>query len=164
MVEGDVIEGDVEAGAELIHELRQRALVMLSRREYSRAELVQRLKRIEGAAPLLPALLDLLQEQGLQSDLRYAEMLLRTRISRGQGPQRIVQEWRLKGVDKQLQEALLDGCEQDWFELARTVRVQRFGLALPCNLRAQAKQWRFLTYRGFTQEQLRYAMQPPEPE
>jgi regulatory protein len=159
-----VFEALLKGASELSHQLRQQALVMLSRREYSRAELAQRLGRHEGAGPLLATLLDRLQEQGLQSDLRFAENLLRSRISRGQGPVRIVQEMRLKGVDEQIQEALLDACEQDWFELARTVRARRFGLALPCNMRAQAKQWRFLTYRGFTQEQLRYAMETSEPE
>ncbi|MEH6822943.1 MAG: regulatory protein RecX [Motiliproteus sp.] len=147
---------------ELMHQLRQSALMMLSRREYSRAELVQRLGRLEGAERVLTAVLDQLLQQGLQSDLRYAESLLRSRVSRGQGPVRIVQELRHKGVDASISDAVLSGCEQDWFELARTVRQRRFGLDVPEDNRAQAKQWRFLLYRGFTQEQLRYAMSAEE--
>ncbi len=147
---------------ELMHQLRQSALMMLSRREYSRAELVQRLGRLEGAERVLTAVLDQLLQQGLQSDLRYAQSLLRSRVSRGQGPVRIVQELRHKGVDASISDTVLSGCEQDWFELARTVRQRRFGLDVPEDHRAQAKQWRFLLYRGFTQEQLRYAMSAEE--
>lgn len=147
---------------ELIAQLRQSALVMLSRREYSRTELEQRLGRHEGAAPLLAELLERLREQGLQSDERFAESLLRSRISQGKGPLRIAQEWRHKGVAEAIQEALLSGCEQDWFALARSVRERRFGLDIPEDPRMQAKQWRFLVYRGFSQDQTRYALSAVE--
>lgn len=149
---------------ELVAQLRQSALVMLSRREYSRAELEQRLGRQEGAAPLLEEVLERLREQGLQSDERFAESLLRSRISRGQGPLRITQELRNKGVDESIREEVLGGCEQDWFELARSVRERRFGLEPPEDAKMQAKQWRFLVYRGFSQDQTRYALSAAESE
>tara|TARA_R110001583_G_scaffold34551_4_gene115912 strand:- start:3039 stop:3530 length:492 start_codon:yes stop_codon:yes gene_type:complete len=147
---------------DLTHQLRQSALIMLSRREYSRAGLEQRLGRVEGSESLLPALLEQLQQQGLQSDLRYTESLLRSRINRGQGPVRIAQELRHKGLADQLSDEVMSSCEQDWFELARTVRERRFGLEPPQDRQAEAKQWRFLLYRGFTSEQARYAMRARE--
>ncbi|MEH6470278.1 MAG: regulatory protein RecX [Halopseudomonas sp.] len=150
--------------SDVIKQMRQSALLLLSRREYSRVELEQRLTKIDGAQPYLTQVLEQLRQQGLQSDLRYAQSLLRSRISRGQGPVRIAQELRHKGVDSALKDEVMVACDQDWFELARSVRERRFGLAAPEDRRAQAKQQRFLLYRGFTQDQLRYAMSEPDPD
>ncbi len=158
--------------SDLKKQLKQSALALLSRREYSFHELQQRLLRIgkkgqdpmaedDGSALVEGAIDELLREfQRLdyQSDQRFAESLLRSRIGRGQGAIRIAQELRYKGVADDLRSQVLEACEQDWFELASEVLQRRFGSRPPVDRREQAKWQRFLLYRGFTQEQCRYAM------
>ncbi|MCP1316121.1 regulatory protein RecX, partial [Halomonas sp. 707D7] len=75
------------------------AIQLLARREYSRAELFDRLVKKSFEADDIQTCLDALEEQGLQSDARFAESFVRTRILRGQGVIRIKQELRLRGVN-----------------------------------------------------------------
>ena len=140
-------------------QLRQSALGLLCRREYSRHELHQRLQRQAVSSEQVETVLAQLEQQGLQSDQRFAESFVRSRIARGQGAVRIGQELRQKGVDEQVRAQVLEACEQDWFELAADVRQRRFGDALTDEPRLRAKQLRFLLYRGFTQEQAYYALE-----
>ncbi|RDE23020.1 regulatory protein RecX [Motiliproteus coralliicola] len=143
----------------MIQQLRQRAYGLLSRREYSRLELRRKLAGDDVEAALLEQLLDQFQQQGLQSDQRFCESFIRSRIGRGQGEIRIIQELRQRGIEEELSRDQLEACEQDWFELARSVRQRRFGVALPQDQKQRAKQLRFLLYRGFSQEQARFAME-----
>ncbi|MDP6994508.1 MAG: regulatory protein RecX, partial [Woeseiaceae bacterium] len=55
-------------------------------------------------------------------------------------------------------EYALDDAEQDWFELAREVRVRKFGADLPADFPEKARQMRFLQYRGFDAEQVQLAV------
>lgn len=52
----------------------------------------------------------------------------------------------------------MDGQQVDWYELARQVRCKRFGEAPPCDHEARQKQWRYLSYRGFSPDQVREAL------
>ncbi|WP_421866805.1 regulatory protein RecX [Motiliproteus sp.] len=144
---------------QLMQQLRQSAYGLLSRREYSRLELRRKLAGADVDSTLLEQLLDQLQQQGLQSDQRFCESFIRSRIGRGQGEVRIVQELRQRGIDEELTRGQLEACEQDWFELARGVRQRRFGEQPPQDQKQWAKQLRFLLYRGFSQEQARYAIE-----
>ncbi len=73
----------------------------LARREHSRVELDRKLKTVH--PELLQTerneLLDRLVELNLQSDLRFAEMLIRSRLFRGQGRRRIEGELRQHAID-----------------------------------------------------------------
>lgn len=62
--------------------LRERALRLLARREYARAELARKLAAHVESAEELESLLDDLSERGLLSDRRYVEMRLNARSAR----------------------------------------------------------------------------------
>lgn len=91
----------------------------------------------------------------MQSDRRFTDALVRTRIEKGYGPSWISRELQGKGIDAQLIEAALAAGTEDWTELAARVREKKFGRSLPANYREQARQSRFLQYRGYTGEQIR---------
>ena len=76
-------------------------MARLARREHSRIELDRKLKSFhpELLPPERNELLDRLVELNLQSDLRFAEMLIRSRLFRGQGRRRIEQELRQHAID-----------------------------------------------------------------
>lgn len=140
---------------------RELAMNFLARREYSRAELESRLARKEVAPAEVAACLDALAEQGLQSDARFAESFVRTRVLRGQGMRRIQSELFQRGVEPSVQrQALADVVAQenvDWFELARDTLARRF--QTPGDTpKERARRERFLASRGFEFEQIRHAL------
>jgi len=128
----------------------QTAIRLLARREHSRHELVNKLqqRKITEAVDL-NALMDQLVQGNYLSDQRFAEMFVRVRIQRGQGPQKIQYELSQRGVDATLIAESMQSLEVDWFILAQQQRQKRFGLPLPDNYKEQARQSRFLAGRGF---------------
>ena len=149
----------------LIVDLKRKALELLSRRDHSAHELSEKLRRyapdVDG--DLLGQITAQLIELGYLSEQRYVEMLIRSRSAKGQGPARVRQELQLQRVESELVSLSLEACEIDWFELARQVRERRFGLDDPGDdQKLRAKQQRFLYSRGFSSDQIHYAMQSSE--
>ena len=134
------------------------AVGLLARREHSRAELSRKLADRGVPGELMETVLDALAERGLQSDARYAEALFTSRIGRRHGPARIRRELQERGVSAAIAEAALEAAEVDWFELAREARRRRFGDTPPAEWNERVRQSRFLEYRGFTSDQVRFAL------
>jgi len=134
------------------------AVRLLARREHSRAELVRKLGERGAPGGLVDEVLDSLAARRLQSDARYAEALVSSRAGRGQGPVRIRRELAERGVAAATIDAALEGAGQDWFELARATRRRRFGGDSPAEWNERVRQSRFLEYRGFSSEQIRFAL------
>ncbi len=137
---------------------RLAAMRLLTRREHSCQELKQKLQHKGFDAALVEKVTDQLQQEGLLSDARFAESYLRSRFNKGYGPIRIQQELKQRGAGEEIISATVIEDDPDWFELARRVREKRFGKALPGSLPERMKQQRFLQYRGFNQQQLKYAL------
>jgi regulatory protein len=127
---------------------------LLAQREHSVLELTRKLKRRAYQADDIGRALDALSAEGWQSDRRFAESFVRNRVSRGLGPVRIRRELGERGVDRELTDAALAACDEDWLSRAEAVRQKRFGAALPRDIRERGRQVRFLAYRGFPQEQI----------
>jgi len=134
------------------------AVGLLARREHSRAELVRKLGERGVPAELIDEVLGSLAARNLQSDARYAEALVTSRVGRGQGPVRIRRELAERGVAPAEIDAAMQAADADWFRLARDTRRRRFGDALPAEWKERVRQSRFLEYRGFGSEQIRYAL------
>ncbi len=134
---------------------RRTAMNLLARREHSTRELKRKLKvrGMEGVA--VDQALATLQQERLQSDERFVEMLVHSRIGKGQGPLRIQAELREHGVSDELVSAAVDVNDPQWHDKIKEVRHKRFGASPPSNINERAKQMRFLQYRGFTPEQIR---------
>ncbi|MGQ4878463.1 regulatory protein RecX [Billgrantia sp. LNSP4103-1] len=141
---------------------RDDAIRLLARREYSRAELVQRLGARGHSAETIAACLDELGAEGLQSDARFAESFLRSRVLRGQGPLKVRAELERRGVERALIAAVLAEAEReggiDWFELAADALARRFSHSHD-SPRERARRERFLASRGFDFEQVRHALE-----
>lgn len=137
---------------------RKKAMDYLARREYGRDELVGKLTTAGFDADIARDAVAQLTEEGLQSDARYAESFVQSRISQGKGPVRIREELRQRGLRSAEADAAIDGAGQDWFALAREVRARKFGASLPVDFPDKARQMRFLQYRGFESEQVQAAV------
>lgn len=128
---------------------------MLARREHSEKELCRKLTGRDFQTDEVAHVVTQLKKEGLQSDRRFTDALVHNRIEKGYGPAWIARELREKGVDDDLIANALHTGEVDWSACAIRVREKKFGQAKPGNYREQAKQSRFLQYRGFTGDLIR---------
>jgi len=113
--------------------------------------------KAKGIEPgLIEQLVDRLTSEGLQSDQRFTESYLHSRIQKGYGPARLEQELYERGIDEQLIQSSLHGLDADWKEIINSVRQKKFGRGWPTGFNQQAKESRFLQYRGFTTDQIRH--------
>jgi regulatory protein len=126
-----------------------RALRLLGQREHSVRELTAKLtgKGIDAATARL--VVDDLRGRGLQSDARFAEAFVHSRVGRGHGPIRIRQELGQRGIGDDLADELLTRTGGYWLELAQHTRSRKFGDAAPADRDAWNRQARFLARRGF---------------
>lgn len=139
-------------------ELRVAAINLLSRREYSRHELYQKLIDRTSCETTLENILDRLEEAGYQSDARFAESFLRSRINRGLGKLRIERDFKDKGIHRDLVEHVMTD-DIDWFELAMECGFKKSQSLDLLDYKEKQKLFRFLAYRGFSMDQIQYALE-----
>jgi regulatory protein len=135
-------------------QLREGALRLLARREHTRKELYRKLRKRKWDSGKITSVLDRLANEDLQSDRRFAEAHLRSRIERRYGPLRIEGELIRRGVSAALAREVLDGAEVDWVEVARSAYLSRFGQEPLIDLEEKGRRWRIMKRRGFTGGQL----------
>jgi regulatory protein len=132
------------------------AVSLLARRDFASGELVQKLgSQGYDAAVAATVVADLIETRALD-DGRYAENYVAYHSGRGHGPVRIGADLRSMGVATDLiQAALATG--PDWRELARAIRIRKFGSEPPEEWTEKTRQARFLQYRGFSSDHIRAA-------
>lgn len=136
----------------------QRALGMLVRREHSRKELTRKLASQGIDAGEAAEAIDKLARDGWQDDLRFAEMLVRTRAAAGYGPIRIRAELATHGLDQETIRHVLGDLDGGWAETARDLVRRRYGPAAVDDPAVRRKAADFLARRGFAAEQIRGAV------
>jgi regulatory protein len=133
--------------------LKGRALRLLSGREHSRAELMQKLQRFEEEPGSLAQALDELQAKGFINEQRVIESVLYRRAAK-LGTARLQQELQAKGLDPQAVNAALARLRLSERERAAVVWQKKFGTVAVDGADA-ARQMRFLAARGFSAEAIR---------
>ena len=134
---------------ERIKKIASLATYYLSRREYSRKELSELLIRKYDDVELAEKELDRLEQSNLLSDERYAEAFIRYKYNRGKGPNTIRQELRLKGIQGEYSENLLNADEFDWHKSAENLYQRKYGTEKITSIKDKAKRQRFIYSRGF---------------
>jgi len=127
----------------------------LTRREYGRRELIDKLVDRGCAEPVAHETVAALAAEGLVSDDRFIEALLHVRRVRGYGPLYIRRELEEKGIERSAIERWLETASAEWLDDLRRVRKKKFGGRQPASLAERARQTRFLQSRGYTHEQIR---------
>jgi regulatory protein len=138
-------------------EIRKKAMDFLARREYGLDELARKMADKGYKRSIVDDELLRLAEEGLQSDTRFADSFVQSRINQGKGPVRIRADLGQRGIPDGIIEGALEEAACDWFELAREERVKKFGEAAPEDFKEKARQMRFLQYRGFEQDHIQSA-------
>lgn len=129
-----------------------KAVELLARREHSHYELKNKLLgRDYTEQEIEPALIQLEQENYL-SDVRFAESYVRLRVEKGFGARKIKAELYEKGINSELASLVLAKIE-DWQPIIEAAYQKRF-IKRSEDVNKE-KVYRFLSYRGFTSEQIR---------
>jgi regulatory protein len=136
---------------------RLKAMDLLARREHSRLELERKLAARSFDEQLTGEVLDALEREGLLSAERFTESFVATRYAKGQGPLRIRRELAERGIESTAD--WRNDPRFDWDRLAGETRIKRFGAEPPQDIKARARQVRFLEYRGFGHDQIKRALE-----
>ncbi|WP_373973552.1 regulatory protein RecX [Shewanella putrefaciens] len=144
------------------------AVALLARRDYSRQQIRDKLLDKGFELNDIEPVLDACESSGFINDARYAELLVRSHISRGHGAIRIRQAIAQKGLSKDCIETALVNCDCDWFELAKDKATKKYGVPRVTEVKGskareliakeKAKRVRFLMGQGFSYDQISYAL------
>ena len=132
---------------------------LLARREHSALELEHKLKLRGYEQEAIDNALSKLAADGLQSDTRFSESYVAYRMNRGYGPKRIALELKERGIEQNIIDQFITDNDKIWNEKALDVKAKKFGKNTAKDWQEQAKQMRFLQYRGFTSEQMKYGIE-----
>ena len=154
---GDLLSDEGEDRFSSPREARKKAMDFLARREYGQTELIRKLADKGYERDVAAEAVTQLTTDGLQSDDRFTEAFVQSRINQGKGPVRIRLDLGQKGIDDSVIETTLEEADPDWRTLAREQRIKKFGHDLPPDFKEKARQMRFLQYRGFEQDHIQSA-------
>ena len=127
-----------------------KALDLVSRREHSRHELMQKLdKRYPETSLIIEEVLDKLEGNKILDDERFAEMYLNSRARKGFGPKKIEMELHSKKVDSFFISNAVEAYES-WLENAQRELKKKFKDQKPTDYQSKMKQKQFLFTRGFS--------------
>jgi regulatory protein len=87
---------------------KKRALWLLDKRDYSRAELLKKLTEKGYAEETAAAAVDRLAELGFVDDARYAPIVVRHYAAKGYGARRVQAELQRRGIPKELWDAAME--------------------------------------------------------
>jgi regulatory protein len=141
--------------------LKARAIAMLARREYSRAELRDRLLATGAGRDECESVLDELATLGFLSDARFAQAVVRQKQG-GYSRRAIAETLKQKGVGADAAHAALADHPVDDAAALLALWRRRFGHA-PADEKEKARQVRFLQSRGFGLSSILRLLRDPPP-
>lgn len=159
VTEGEILSPERRRELETIA-AREAAIGLLARRERSRAELTTALKRKRFPVPVIAAVLDELEKDGLQSDERFASAWIgtRRRIS-PRGRAALVHELKQKGIEeKELGRAMGRYTPSDEREALRELIAARLPRLISSGddpPKIKRRLLGFLARRGFAYDDIR---------
>ncbi len=137
---------------------KERALALLNRRDYSRAELIRKLTEKGASEAEATEAVDRLVELGFVDDARYAPILVRHYAAKGYGAQRVRQELQRRGIPRALwDDALRELPEQDG--TIDRLLASRLRDADPADRAALKRATDYLARRGFGWDEIRDAVE-----
>ena len=129
-----------------------KALDLVSRREHSQYELIQKLnKRFPESMPIIEEVVKKLAVNNILNDERFAEMYLNSRARKGFGPKKIEMELNFKKVDSSFI-AIAIAEYESWTENAQNELLKKFKGIKPTDYNSKMKQKQFLFNRGFSSQ------------
>ncbi|ANW23990.1 recombination regulator RecX [Vibrio coralliilyticus] len=137
---------------------KEAAIQLLSRRDHGEYELYQKLAMKGYEEEAIQEAVNFCLDHNYLDDLRYTKSQIRQHVYKGHGKRRIRQELNQKRVSESVIEKAFEEEPQDWFELAKQAAEKKFKGVKAKDQKEYAKQVRFLQYRGYSFEQISYAL------
>jgi regulatory protein len=131
-------------------EIRAICLRLLARREYSQLELLTKLSLKGFIRQDVQAVINILANQGLQSDERFAEIYARSRFNKGFGSLKVAYELKQRGIDDFDLQAVIMENFGDETQLINHVYNKKYVPTSKIPLKERLKRQRFLQQRGFS--------------
>ncbi|MBA6356867.1 MULTISPECIES: regulatory protein RecX [unclassified Colwellia] len=127
---------------------------ILSRREHSYEELMQKLKFRQHSEDEITPVLEFLIKKNYLSDQRFAESLFGSRLNKGYGWLYISNELEQKGVCDTIIAELSKNQQIDWYLQAELAYNKRFGESTIKDQKDKLKRIRFMQSRGFSSDEI----------
>lgn len=135
---------------------RLAAIPWLARRDYASPELAAKLTALGYTVEAVEGALTQLQAERAVDDARYCSRYVSYQANRGQGPVRIRRDLAAVGLPAARIDPALEA--EDWRQHCRDVRRRRFGPEIPADWKEKGRQSKFLQYRGFSSDHIRFAL------
>jgi regulatory protein len=136
-------------------EIREFCVRLLTRREHSKLELLNKLE-LKGFDRADTALVvDALADNGWQSNQRFAESYARYRIKKGFGPIKIKYELLQRGIEATNLDEVASEIAEDWNELLMQVYKKKYSNQELLTNKEWLSRTRFLQQRGFSTEMIK---------
>lgn len=138
--------------------LRNRALYWLSKRDYSEFDFRKKLDKVcEDEALKEDLLADFIAKDWL-NESRYVQAVVKSKVASGVGLNRIINDLNPHGIKREQVSAFIETLNVDWFEKAKLTYEKKYGVTEIKDHKERAKRYRFLQYRGFAPDEIKYAM------
>ena len=130
-------------------EIYNKSLDILSRREHSKKEILDKLSKKFSNSDLIELTIQKLEDNNLINDARFSEHYVAARKRKGFGPKKISYELLSKGVESFIANDAISESGK-WKELAHQVFNKKFRDGVSVDFKLKAKQKNFLINRGFS--------------
>jgi regulatory protein len=134
--------------------IRFKILDLLSRREHSFKEIIDKLKNRVNSEKRLFEELTKLKEENLQSDERFAESYTRSRSVKGFGPEKISFELKSRGISENLISKIVYSEQINWMEIIKKEFSKKFIVNNDFTENDISRAKKFLLQRGFEFDQI----------
>lgn len=149
-----------------MNSLLPRAMRLLSQRDYSEQEMRRKLtmhspfhrskEKISIPQETVDKIIEYCYQHNWLNDFQFTQRFIIIRSRKGYGPQRIQSELQQKGIKLEDICRALSECDVDWFKMAKNLSTRRFGSSLFTDWKEKSKVHRYLSYRGFRQDEIQY--------
>ena len=138
---------------EILSNIYNKALDVISRREHSEKELESKLLKKFESSELIDLVIERLKTNNLLNDERYAEMYVRIRKRKGFGPKRIGYELSSRGINNCISSQAIDEIG-GWKEAAHDAFNKKYRNGIADDFKNKSKQKVFLQNRGFSFQEI----------
>lgn len=152
-------EENKRADQSVIH----KGIQLLAMREHSIKELRDKLSDKFEDQDMVYSAMDFLIEESYVCDYRFTESFIRTKKNAQQGPNKIRDQLRRKGVSAKIIEDYLDGNSAQWYEIAEHLHHKKYGDESVKDYNEWSKRARFLQSRGFSMDHIHSTVPQVDP-
>ena len=146
--------------------VREAAVRLLARRQHSQSELLRKLSARGSPESIVLEVVNELQEQGYQSQSRFTQMLIKGRMAKLYGMNKIRSELAQHNIGSTMIADTVAELDVDWFDICKQAYQKKYGrydsIGSSTDWALLQKHKRYLWQRGFTEEQISYAMSSDE--